>query len=133
MRANEFISEGKDSHTGSIQDDVARALPATYTIPKLPNQDPYKQYRFGVAIAAAKGRSARKAEGDANFTPTTPWGENEIVVSYDPDIADWIDDALVMVGLSPSDKKMISTRTSEEGPDVDKTSPIKAFKGYNRR
>ena len=129
MRAREFVAEGR---TGSIQDDVARALPATYTIPKLPNQDPYKQYRFGVAIAAAKGAKQRAEEGDAPFAPKTAWGENEIIVSYDPDIADWLDDALKLVGLSPSDKKLISTLTSEEGPDVDKRSPVTGFKGYPR-
>lgn len=129
MRAHEFIVEGR---TGSIQDDVARALPATYTIPKLPNQDPYKQYRFGVAIAAAKGAKQRAEEGDEPFSPKTAWGENEIIVSYDPSIGEWLDDALKMVGLSPSDKKMISTRTSEEGADVDKRSPVTGFKGYPR-
>ena len=129
MRAQDFISEGR---TGSIQDDVARALPATYTIPKLPNQDPYKQYRFGVAIAAAKGKSARAKDGDPEFSPESAWGENEIVVSFDPNIEEWLDDALKMVGLSPSDKVMISTRTSEEGTDVSKTSPVKGFKGYPR-
>ena len=129
MKASEFISEGR---TGSLQDDVARALPATYTIPKLPNQDPYKQYRFGVAIAAAKGKAARAKDGEPPFSPTTPWGENEIVVSFDPHIDQWLDDALAMVGLAPSDKKMISTRTSEEGTDVDKKSPVTAFKGYPR-
>ena len=129
MRAHEFIVEGR---TGSIQDDVARALPATYTIPKLPNQDPYKQYRFGVAIAAAKGAKQRAEEGDTPFAPKTAWGENEIIVSYDPDIADWLDAALELVGLSPSDKVMISTKNSEEATDVDKVSPVKGFKGYPR-
>jgi hypothetical protein len=130
MKACDFIRESRPS---SIQNDVARALPATYTIPKLPNQDPYKQYRFGVAIAAAKGQSARAKEGEPPFAATTPWGENEIVVSYDSNIAEWLDAALELVGLSPSDKVLISTRTSEEAPDVDKTSPVKPFKGYQRK
>jgi hypothetical protein len=129
MRASEFIIEGS---AGSLAPDVARALPATYTIPKLPNQDPYKQYRFGVAIAAAKGAKQRAKEGDTTFSPKSAWGENEIIVSFDPDIADWLDDALVMVGLTPSDKKMISTRTSEEAADVGKRSPVTGFKGYPR-
>ena len=130
MRARDLIREGR---TGSIQDDVARALPATYTIPKLPNQDPYKQYRFGVAIAAAKGQSARAKDGEPPFAPKTAWGENEIIVSFDPNIAQWLDAALELVGLTPADKVMISTRTSEEATDVDKVSPVKAFKGYKRK
>ena len=59
MRAREFINEGK---TGSLQDDVAKALPSTYAIPELKNQDPYLQYRFSVAIAGAKGAAKRKEE-----------------------------------------------------------------------
>lgn len=129
MKAREFIREGR---TGSIQDDVARALPATYTIPKLANQDPYKQYRFGVAIAAAKGQSARAQDGEPPFSATTAWGENEIVVSYDPNIAEWLDAALKLVGLSPSDKVLVSTPTSQEAVDVAKRSPVTAFKGYPR-
>lgn len=129
MKASD-LTEGR---TGSLQDDVARALPATYSIPKLKNQDPYKQYRFGVAIAAAKGRSARIKDGESSeFEPESAWGENEIIVSYDPHIADWIDDALRMVGLTSSDKKLISTPTSEEATDVAKNSPVRAFKGYPR-
>jgi hypothetical protein len=123
MRAKEFV---KESRVGSLQDDVARALPATYVIPKLPNQDPYKQLRFGVAIAAAKGAKARAEEGDQPFAPQTAWGENQIVMSYDPAAEEWLDDALTMVGLTANDKKMISTPISEEGKGVDAKSPVPA-------
>ena len=125
MRAREFI---KESRVGSLQDDVARALPATYVIPKLPNQDPYKQLRFGVAVAAAKGAKDRAAEGAQPFAPETAWGENQIVMSFDPAAEEWLDAALEMVGLSAGDKKMISTLTSEEGRHVDTKSPVPARK-----
>lgn len=124
MRAREFI---KESRVGSLQDDVAKALPATFVIPTLPNQDPYKQLRFGVAIAAAKSEEHRSAE-QAPFAPQTAWGENEIVISFDPSAEEFIDKALEMVGLSPSDKKMISTSKSEEGRHVDTKSPVPARK-----
>lgn len=125
MRAKEFV---KESRVGSLQDDVARALPATYVIPQLPNQDPYKQLRFGVAIAAAKGAKERAEEGVQPFAPQTAWGENQIVMSFDPSATEWLDDALEMVGLSPSDKKLISTPKSEEGKHVDTKSPVPARK-----
>lgn len=129
MRASDLT----EARASSLRDDVSRALPAAYYIPKLKNQDPYKQYRFGVAIAAAKGRSARIKDGEnGEFEPESIWGENEIIVSYDPHVADWIDDALKMVGLSSSDKKLLGTPTSEEATDVAKNSPVKAFKGYPR-
>lgn len=121
------IYEGR---TGSIQDDVAKALPATYAIPELKNQDPYLQYRFGVAIAGAKGAKKRKEDGVPVFKKESAWGENEIVVSFDPNISEYIDDALKQMGLHG--KKLLSTRKSEETDDVDKTSPVKPFKGYAR-
>ena len=121
MRLYEIFCE---SRVGSLQDDVARALPATWVIPALPNQDPYKQLRFGVAIAAAKGAKDRAAEGDRPFDPQTAWGENQIVMSFDPSAEEFVDAALEMVGLSPSDKKQISTDKSEEGKHVDTKSPV---------
>jgi hypothetical protein len=120
MRAREFIHE---SRIGSMQDDVACALPATYVIPALQNQDPYKQYRFGVAIAAAKGRKDPNDAG-SEFNAVSPWGENQVIVSYSNTIDDYIDDALKLVGLSPSDKKLISTINSEETKDVSTRSPV---------
>ena len=126
MRAYEFITEGR---TGSLAPDVAEALPATYVIPELPNQDPYLQYLFGVAMAAAKGAKQRAGDDIPPFEKTSAWGENQIVIGYmDPAIGEDIDSALKQMGLSG--KKMISTPTSEEAKDVDKTSPIKAFKGF---
>ena len=120
MRSKEFIRELVEAKTGSIRDDIANALPATYTIPQLRNQDPYKQYRFGVAIAQAKGQS----EQAEKFEPASPWGENLIVISYDPSVDKLIDDALKLVGLTPGDKKLISTKKSEETKDVGTLSPI---------
>ena len=126
MRAYEFITEGR---TGTLQPDVARALPATYVLPELPNQDPYLQYRFGVAIAGAKGAPQRKKDGIPPFASASAWGENQIVSGYmEPNISEVIDDALKQMGMSG--KKLISTSNSEEATDVDKKSPLKAFKGY---
>ena len=108
MRAYEFITEGR---TGSLAPDVAEALPATFVIPELPNQDPYLQYRFGVAMASAKGAAARSADGIPPFQKDSAWGENQIVIGYmDPKTGEYIDDALAKMGLHG--KKMISTPTS---------------------
>lgn len=127
MRAYEFIVEGR---TGSLQDDVSAALPATYVITSLKNQDPYLQYRFGVAIAGAKGAKRRAEDNVTPYAKESTWGENEIVVSFDPNVEEYIDDALKSMGMSPSDKKLISTLKSEESKDVQNHSPVLAFKGY---
>ena len=126
MRAREFISEGKSPE--KLLPDQADALPATYVIPELPNQDPYLQYRFGVAIAGAKGRKQREKDGVSSMHRTSAFGENEIVVSYGHDAGEYIDDALKTMGMRG--KKMVSTATSIETNDVDKRSPINSFKGY---
>jgi len=128
MRAKEFVTEGR---TGTITRDVGLALPGVFKIPALKNQDPYLQYRFGVAIAGAKGAAQRAKDGVPAFDgKESVFGENEIIVSYDPKAEVWIKDALAVMGMPPSDAVRIGTQASEEAPDVDKVSPIKGFKGY---
>jgi len=128
MRASEFITEGR---TGTITRDVGLALPGAFKIPALKNQDPYLQYRFGVAIAGAKGAKQRAQDNVPDFDgKESVFGENEILVSYDPHVKDYIHDALRSMGMPPSDAVQIGTMASEEAPDVDKTSPVKGFKGY---
>jgi hypothetical protein len=128
MRAKEFVTEGR---TGTITRDVGLALPGVFKIPALKNQDPYLQYRFGVAIAGAKGAAQRAQDNVPEFDgKESVFGENEILVSYDPHVKDYIHDALRAMGMPPSDAVQIGTMASEEAPDVDKISPLKAFKGY---
>lgn len=130
MRANEFITESR----AALSVDISRALPGTYTIPGLPNSDFYKQYRFGVAMAGARGQMERQQDSipPYNFEKETPWGENMIVSAYmDGDIEKDIDYAMKEVGVSG--KRLISSPKSEEAPDVVKGSPLKAFKGYKRK
>ena len=130
MRAQEFITE---SRIGTITQDVGLALPGAFKIPALKNQDPYLQYRFGVAIAGAKGAAQRRKDGVPPFDgKESVFGENEIVVSYDPHVVDYIHDALRAMGMPPSDAVQIGTMASEEATDVDKVSPVKGFKGYPR-
>ena len=132
-KLQEPVKEEVDlGRTGSIEQDVALALPGAYKIPKLQNNDPYHQYRFGVAIAGAKGAKQRAMDGVPAYSAASVFGENEIVISYDPHVGEYIDDALKSMGMSPNDKVRIATQGSEEMPDVDKVSPVKPFKGYPR-
>jgi hypothetical protein len=127
MRAKEFITEIKIS-TLSLGDK--KALPAVYTISALPNNDFYPQYRFGVAMAGAKG-AKENAKQNVNIKPyaaSTEWGENMIVTDYmDPNLGADIDIALGELGLKG--KKLITTSTSED-PAGKTISPVKPFKGY---
>lgn len=133
MRAKEFIFENSSESTdGSrLSSMVANALPAAYTIPLLPNNDFYKQYRFGVAVASARSAKQRKTEHSSQMSAESVWGENQIIIGYDLD-TDIIDDALNIVGLDSSAKKLISSSRSEELSDAGTKSPVQGFKGYER-
>ena len=132
MRAREFIVEVAMGRTGSLQQDIALALPGAWKIPALKNQDPYLQYRFGVAIAGAKGAAQRAKDDVPTFEQDSVFGENEFVVSYDPHTGEYIRDALKAMGLPGSDAIQVATMASEEMPDVVKRSPVTGFKGYPR-
>jgi len=130
MRAKEFITES--AITGSILPDVERTLPAAWVIDKLKNSDFYMQYRFGVSLAGAKGAEQRKKDNVPKFATETPWGENQVVVSFagkDP-LQHYLDDALREMGLKPSDAKLVTTPHSEEPTDTVIKSPLSSFKGY---
>ena len=130
MRASEFVTEGR---TGTITRDVGLALPGAFKIPKLQNNDPYLQYRFGVAIAGAKGAAQRAKDDVPPFDgPSSVFGEDMMIVSYDPHVKTYIDDALHSMNMPSSDAVQIGTMKSEEAPDIDKVSPVKSFKGYPR-
>jgi hypothetical protein len=133
MRAREFITENERS----IQHSVERALPATYIIPSLSGNDPYRQYRFGVAMAGAKGRAGDKADKHKPDTAhpykqESDWGQEEIIVGFEPGIDKWIDEALGLMGLPPSGKQRVNSIKSEETTDVQAVSPIKPFAGYKK-
>ena len=132
MRAREFIIEVAMGRTGSLQQDIALALPGAWKIPALKNQDPYLQYRFGVAIAGAKGAKQRREDGVPPFEQDSVFGENEFVVSYDPHTGEYIRDALQAMGMNGNDAVQVATMASEEMPDVVKRSPVTGFKGYPR-
>ena len=109
MRAREFITEGTAAgRTGTITRDVGLALPGAFKIPKLQNNDP-------------------PFDG-----PSSVFGEDMVIVSYDPHVKDYIDDALHSMHMPSSDAVQIGTMASEEAPDVIKVSPVRGFRGYPR-
>lgn len=131
MRAKEFITES----TGSILPEVQHTLPAAWIISALQNNDFYKQYRFGVALAGAKGAAQRKKDNVPEYATTSTWGENEIVVSYggkEP-LQQYLNDALKQMGLPPSAAKLVTTEKSEEPIGTGVKSTLQPFKGYKRK
>jgi len=128
MRAREFIREQRE-----LPVEYADPMRYTYVIPGLSAADPYRNYRFGVAIARARAEHGAKDgvnEHMPEWTPETAFGEHGVIAGMAPSIEKVIDAALQMT-KTPGGKKMVSSGPSEEPPFVDKTSPIKGFKGYN--
>ena len=134
MRAREFISEQRLDQVHDGLDVANKALPNTFVIPELKNNDFYDLYRFGVAIAAVRGEQGH-ADGvmDGNepkFRAESSWGEQQVVSSFDPNVGEVIDKALAKVGKSG--KRSVSTPGSDEMDDTSTGSPMKPFKGYKR-
>ena len=130
MRAREFLKEET-----TLPPEQADPMRYTYIIPGLSAADPYRNYRFGVAMARA-----RSDVGDDNhdidpykpeWSAQTAFGEYGVVVGMNNSIEQVIDQALAMTD-TPGGKKIVSTPTSTEPSFVDVQSPVKAFKGYPR-
>lgn len=135
MRAKEFIFEQKLSDIHDGLDIVSKALPNTFIIPELKNNDFYELYRFGVAIAAVRGEQGNsdgvKNGNEPDFRAQSSWGENQVISSFDSHVGEVIDKALAKV--NKHGKKAVSTPSSDEMDDTMHSSPVKAFKGYKRK
>jgi hypothetical protein len=130
MRAREFITESVAHLPGEIADPMRY----TYVLPGVNGSDPYGSYRLSVAMARA--RSDVDGQADINpfmipWTSETAFGEHAMVAGMDEQVIPIIDQALKMT-QTPGGKKMVSTPHSSEPAFVDKTSPVKSFKGYPR-
>lgn len=106
--------------TPSLPQNVADSLPHTVIIPELPNQDPYKQYRYLVALAAAKAQNS----GEHHFYPMSPWNESLSVIAYDDVELEIIELANKMMNVKG---KMLNKSSSRESADVNKQSPVFKF------
>jgi hypothetical protein len=125
MRARDFVVEQQ----ARLRDEVGAPFKDTYIIPGLPSQDPYRTYRFGVAMARA--RAEKVADFDESFESEGPFGEYAMVVGFDDSVDELIDQALAMTN-TPGGKRLMGSKHSEEPATTDKVSPIKPFKGYPR-
>ena len=128
MRAREFVTEQRE-----LPPEQADPMRYTYVIPGLSAADPYRNYRFGVAMARA--RSDAGTDGLAKdlpaWSPETAFGEHGVVIGMNASIAPIIDQALKMTNTAGG-KDLVSTAPSREPQFVDTQSPVRAFKGYPR-
>ena len=126
MRAREFITEER-----VLPPEQADPMRQTFILPGLTSSDPYETYRFGVAMARARSDAVKD-----DLNPfILPWSEEEVfgefavVAGINGTVDPIIDKALRMAGIGGG-KRPIGSLTSTEPPSVDKTSPVRAFKGY---
>ena len=129
MRAREFLRE----QAATLPPEQADPMRWTYVIPGLSAADPYRNYRFGVALARARSDAGTDGLNDQipAWHTETAFGEHGVVEGMGPNVAEIIDQALTMTN-TPGGKKLVSTPTSTEPDFVDKISPVKAFAGYPR-
>ena len=114
MKSSDFLTE----HSEPLSSDQAHALPAAFVLPDLKNNDAYLQYRFGIALAAARAADA----GEVSLDAETVFGENMAVIARSKE-EETLSMALRSFGTH-NRSKQISSSTSEESPSVAAVSPV---------
>lgn len=112
------IAEG---NIGKIAPDVEAAVPSAFAIPQLSNQDPYMQYRMGIAVASARAVE----QGLVKHDDQSAWGENLIMVAQTEEGRRTLELAMKMMGVK---NKQLTSPPSEETKDVNTASPVAKFK-----
>jgi hypothetical protein len=129
VRASEFIteerSEKRHGRWGKLSPELKGALPGMWVQRQLRNTDPYMQYRYGLALAAARGIQA----GETAFEQESAWAENFAVVGYAKEDQELIDMADRLMGVKAT--KMADS-ASTETVETNIQSPVKPFAGYPR-
>ena len=123
MRAKEFLPEGAKSHGefSSLSNDVDAALPGVWVQRQLRNTDPYMQYRYGLAMAAARADKS----GDVSFEQESPWAENLTIVGFSPEDEETIKMADKLMGVKGT---RIANSKSEETAGTQTHSPVAKIK-----
>jgi hypothetical protein len=127
MRAKEFVTEQRMKLSQDIADPIRHA----FILPGIRNNDAYRALRFSIALARARAEVAGYAKDWDTFEEESAFGQNAIVLGFNDSVDEIIDKALEMT-KTPGGKELIGSKNSMEPPEVQKTSPVKAFKGYPR-
>lgn len=126
MRAKEFVAESRGKLPPEITDPVDNA----YIIPGLSAQDPYRTYRFGVAIAQARSEAGADIP-DNEFAEEGAFGENAVIFGFD-DSDDKVIDRALSLTKTAGGKVAVAKSGSKDPVGTNVSSPVKPFKGYPR-
>ena len=120
MRAREFVTETIVTIPNTQYPHDAESLPGLYVQPQLQNNDAYRQYRYGVAVAAA--RAIENGELPASdLDKESAFSENLIQVMFCPEDEETIRLASKRFGVTP---KSVSSNMSTEHPTTNTRSPV---------
>ena len=132
MRAREFIRETRYGHAGDVPANGQKLPRSQYTAMKglisLPDLSqnkqggsPYMQWRFGIAMAGAP---------DVPIEPAGVFAGDPLLATYSDAELEIVNAAARMIGAGEIRK--VTDNRSHEADWVQKTSPIKGFRGYPR-
>jgi len=128
MRAREFMTEGRREKLPASSRDP---LEYAYFLPGIRNNDSYRTYRLGIAMARARADVDPLAKDMPAFTPESAFAENAIVAGAEHDPGDVINRALALTGYGGG-MVNVGSRESHEPTYVNDRSPVVAFKGYGQ-
>lgn len=133
MRANEFITEAKFGSAADVPASAAKlpktqvaAIKGAVSMPDISQTkqggSPYTQWRFGIAMAGAP---------DYPTEPAGAFAGDPLLSTYTDVDLQIINAAAKSVGAGEVKKLTDNRSTEHEG--VNKTSPVKSFKGYKKK
>jgi hypothetical protein len=107
-----------------LHPSLKSTMNSTTIIPELVSSDAYKQYRYTLALAAAKANQA----GDVQFDALSAWNESMTAVAYTP-----AEEEIIALANQLMDVKgvKLSDGPSREPDDIYTTSPVMRFNAFD--
>jgi hypothetical protein len=132
MRAREFITEEKygsaadvPANGNKLRKSQRSAMKGIISMPDISQNkqggSPYMQWRFGVAMAGAP---------DHETEPAGAFAGDPLLATYSDADLEIVNAAAKMVGAG--EVRKVTDNRSTEADWVNKTSPVKGFRGYPR-
>lgn len=132
MRASEFIFETKYGAAKDVPADASKlpkshrsAIKGAISMPDISQVkqggSPYAQWRFGIAMAGAP---------DYPTEPAGAFAGDPLLATYSDAELKIINSAAKMIGAG--EVKKLTDNRSTESDVVNKSSPVKPFKGYKK-
>ena len=128
MRAREFIVENRRE---KLPASSRNPLEYAYFLPGIRNNDAYRTYRLGVAMARARADIDPLSKDMPEFTPESAFAENAIVAGAEQNVQEVVTRALELTGYGGG-MVNVGSRKSHEPNYVNDRSPVTGFKGYGR-